>query len=397
MKKHLGLITFVLLMLCMVSAGARGSLAVVQGPQPIPKPGSQLGDLKPLALVNVSLDGIAKPIGSSPTGTSFSTPEFAVPRSVEKILEIRTRDGRSNVRFSRTLPPGVPQGAVQFLQESVSAPNAVGRLRFSACPTCPATIAIAVSASDPSGTVSGQIKLNLTASSGTPSLTSIARNGGTEVRPRFEIHFAAGTFDPTDSQVVATYAGNLKYRLIPDNTSNVAGGSMFVVAERLKAERSIQVFLRNTFGASSSTTVQLPLQQNENNTSFECVNCSTVLGSVSPNDNFSVKHSNGGGFAISGTDEITITPLQTGTTACDQNDFIYSGASASWINGDGAPQSNLGTVSIASQPPANQLLRASQNRVTTSWTLNGLNADRFYQVKFRGINVVGVCSNRVLQ
>ena len=125
---------------------------------------------------------------------------------------------------------------------------------------------------------------------------------------------------------------------------------MFVVAERLKADRNIQVFLRNGYGASSSTAVQLPLQQKENNPSFESVNSSTVFGSVGVNDNFSVKHTNSGAFAINGTDEITITPVQTGTTACDQNDFIYIGASASWINGDGAPQSSLGTVTIASQP-----------------------------------------------
>jgi hypothetical protein len=118
---------------------------------------------------------------------------------------------------------------------------------------------------------------------------------------------------------------------------------------------------------------------------------------VPVNDNFSVKHSNAGALSINGTDTITITPLQTGTTPCDQNDFIYNGASASWITGDGAPVSNVGTVTISSQPPTNQLLRATQNRIATAWSLNPLSVDRFYQVKFRGINVVGVCSNRVLQ
>ena len=394
MKTNFGLITCVALVLWAASAGAGGSLALTQSPQPIPKPGSQLGDLKPIALVNVALDGVAKPIGSAPTGISFSTPEFPVPRTgVEKILEIRTRDGRSSVHFSRTLPAGVPQSAVQFIQDSVSAPNAVGKLRFSGCASCPASITISVSANDPSGTVSGQVKLNLTASTGKPLLTSITRNGGTEVRPRYQISFAAGTFDPTDSDVVATYAGNLKYRLTPEDFTS---GSVFVVAERLKADRNIQVFLRNGYGASSSTAVQLPLQQKENNPSFECVNCSTVLGNVGVNDNFSVKHTNNGFSPIRGTDEITITPVQTGTTACDQNDFIYIGASASWVSGDGVPQNNLGAVSIASQPPANQLLRASQNRITAGWTLNPGNADRFYQVRFKGINVVGVCSKRAL-
>lgn len=393
MKKNLSLLACALL-LCGALVDSAWNLTSAQAPQPIPKPGSQLGDLKPLGLVNVALDGVAKPIGSSPTGLAFSTPEFPVPRSgVEKILEIRTRDGRSKVNFSRSLSPGVPQSAIAFIQESVSAPNAVGKLRFGGCASCPSSITISVSATDPSGTVSGQVKLNLTASTGKPSLTSITRNGGSEVRPRYEIAFAAGTFDPTDSEVVATYAGNLKYRLIPEN---FAAGTMFVVAERLKADRNIQVFLRNAYGASSSTAVQLPLQQKENNPSFECVNCSTVFGSVGVNDNFSVKHTNNGAFAINGTDEIVITAPQTGTTPCDQNDFIYNGASASWINGDGAPQSNFGTVTIASQPPTNQLLRAPNNRITTGWTLNPLNADRFYQVKFRGINVVGVCSKRVL-
>ena len=143
MKKRFGLIGCVALVLCGALAGARGSLALVQSPQPNPKPGSQLGDLKPLGLVSVALDGVAKPIGSSPTGLVSSTPEFPVPRSgVDKILEIRTRDGRSSVHFSRSLPAGVPQSAIAFIQESVSAPNAVGKLRFAGCASCPSSITI---------------------------------------------------------------------------------------------------------------------------------------------------------------------------------------------------------------------------------------------------------------
>ena len=383
--------------LTLLLVGTGGSTAAGQSPQP--GPGSQLPNLKPLGLVNVALDGVAKPIGSSPSGTIVSTPEFSVPRDgIEKVLEIRTRDGRSNVRFTRTISVGTSQNAVQFIQESVAAPNAVGKLRYSGCATClGGSIIVTVKAEDPSGTVSGQVKLNLTASNGAPSLNSITRNGGTDARPRYEIKFAKGTFDPTDSQVIATYAGNLKYRLIPETSSNFAGGSMFVVAERLKAERNIQVFLRNSYGASSSSTVTLPLQAREDNPPFECVNCSTTLGNVTVHDTFTVKHSNGGGFAINGTDQITITPLQSAPAACDQPDFIYKGARVAWISNDGGPTANVGTVSISSQPPVNQVLRTTQNRINTTYSLNGLNTDRFYQVVFAGVDVVGVCSNRVVQ
>ena len=172
---------------------------------------------------------------------------------------------------------------------------------------------------------------------------------------------------------------------------------MFVVAERLKADRNVQIFLRNSYGSSSTSSISLPLQTKENNPPFECVNCSAQFpSSGTVHDNFSVKHTSGA-ITINGTDEITITPLQTGTTPCNQPDFIYKGAQAAWITADGGPTANVGSVSISSQPPLNQVLRSTQNRINTTYSLNGLNGERFYQVVFAGVDVVGVCSNRVIQ
>lgn len=384
--------------LALLFVGTGGGIAVAQSPQP--QPGSQLPNLRPLAFVNVSLDGVAKPIGSSPTGIQF-TPGFLIPRAgVSKTLEFKTKDGRSSVRFSHSLPSGVSANAFTWQQTSVAAPNAVGRLNYTGCQNCPASITISVKAEDPSGVVSGTVKLNLTASTRKPEVNSIKRSGGTEREPRYEIRFAAGTFNLQDSEAVATYAGNLKYRLLPESGGSISSESIFVVIPRLKASRAVQVFLRNPYGTSGTTNVELPIQAVENGPGqFNCVNCSTVFGEAKIHDEYSVKHTNPGALEASGTDEITITPLRSGNTPCDQPDFIYHTALVKWIedNGFSGNSAEQGTVSVSAQPPVDQLLRSPQNKVRIAWKLKPFKVDRYYQVMFGVIDVVGVCQNRVVQ
>lgn len=398
MKKHFRLIACVGLLLSGVCAAAYPTLA--QSPQPNPPPGSQLPNLKPLALVNVSLDGVARPIGSSPTGIQF-TPEFSVSRTgSSKTFEVKTKDGRSSVQFSHTLPSGVSASAFTWQQTNVSAPNAIGRLNFTGCQNCPASFAISIKAEDSSGVVSGTVKLNLTASTGKPAVNSIKRSGGTEIEPRYEIRFVAGSFNLNDSEAVATYAGNLKYRLLPESGGSILSESVFVVIPRLNASRAVQVFLRNPYGTSGTTNIELPIQAVENGPGqFNCVDCSTVFGEAKIHDEYSVKHTSPGVLEASGIDEIDITPKRSGTTPCDEPDFIYHTALVKWIesNGYSGNSADQGTVSVAGQPPVDQLLRSPQNRVRIAWKLKPFKPDRFYQVMFGVIDVVGVCQNRVIQ
>jgi hypothetical protein len=372
-----------------------GIVCAAQTPAPNTQPHLSL---VPVVLVSVGADGIAKPF-SSPTGVSFPTPEFFVPRNGTKVFDITTSGGNVSVRFTNTVPAGIPANAFEWVQQSAPAPNANGKLRYNGCTTCPASFVLGVGASS-SNTVSGTIKLNLTASTGKPQITSIARNGGTEVRPRFEIRFAAGTFDPSDSEVMGTYADNLKYRLTTATGSNFAGGSMFVVIPRLKAARNVQVFLRNSYGASSSLNVQLPVQQVENGPlQFNCINCSTVFGEANIHDEYSVKHNNSGILDVNGTDELVISPKRAGVTPCDEPDFIYHTALVRWIRADGysGDTAEQGTVAITGHPPIDQLLRSPQNKIQVAWMLKALKGERWYQVMFGVIDVVGVCPNRVVQ
>jgi hypothetical protein len=215
-----------------------------------------------------------------------------------------------------------------------------------------------------------------------------------------EIKFAVGTFDPSDSLVIGTYAGNLKYRLIPETSSNFAGGSMFAVIPRLKASRNVQVLLRNPYGPGNSVNVELPIQQVENGPlQFNCVNCSTVFGDANIHDEYSVKHINLGPADATGTDEIAITPKRSGVTPCDEPDFIYHTALVRWIRDDGysGDSAEQGTAVVAGHPPTDQLLRSTQNKIQISWMLKALKGERWYQVMFGVIDVVGVCPNRVVQ
>ena len=383
-------LVFVILLTCVV-CGA-------QTPQPQPQPNVPHLSLVPLTLVSVGLDDVSKPF-SSPTGVAFPTPEFFVPRNGTKTLDFITSGGNVNVNFSDSVASGVPASAFEWVQQRVPAGNAVGHLKYNGCASCPASFTLSVTAAS-NNTVTGLVKLNVTASSGKPQLTSINRSGGTEVRPRFEIKFAAGTFDPSDSEAIANYGSSLKYRLIPEAASNFANGSMLVVIPRLKASRNVQIVLRNHYGSSNTLGVDLPIQQVENGPlQFNCINCSTVFGDANIHDEYSVKHSNIGPLDASGTDEITIAPLRSGQTACDQSDVIYHTALVRWIHDDGysGDTADQGTVTVSSHPPTDQLLRAPQNKIQIAWKLKGFKGERWYQVMFGVIDVVGVCQNRIVQ
>lgn len=56
-----------------------------------------------------------------------------------------------------------------------------------------------------------------------------------------------------------------------------------------------------------------------------------------------------------------------------------------------------GTVSVTGNPPVNSLLRAPNNKVALRYALPELHPDRFYQVLFEGVEIIGVCSDRVVQ
>lgn len=371
-------------------------ICVAQTPQP--KPNMPNLSLVPLTLVSVGLDDVAKPF-SSPTGVAFPTPEFFIPRSGTKTLDFITSGGSVNVDFSNSVPAGASASAFEWVQPRIPAGNAVGHLRYTGCTSCPASITLSVTASS-NNTVHGTVKLNVTASSGKPQITSVNRSGGTEVRPRFEIKFAAGTFDPADSEAIANYGSNFKYRLIPDATSNLASGSLLVVIPRLKASRNVQILLRNPYGSSNAMSVELPVQQVENGPlQFNCINCSTVFGDAHIHDEYSVKHNNIGAFDVNGTDDITIAPVRSGQTPCDEPDVIYHTARVRWIHDDGysGDSDDQGTVAVSSHPTTDQLLRSPQNKIQIAWRLKGFKGERWYQVMFGVIDVVGVCQNRVVQ
>jgi hypothetical protein len=387
-----------------------GSLAVLnysttaQTPQPLP-PGSQLPDLKPPGqFVSVALNGGSpKNLGGSLTGLPTSIPQVEVPRNpidhTAWVLEFRTRDGRGTINFSNTVPFGVPGSAFLWEQNSSPAPGAIGRLHYTGCPVCPASFVIEVTIKDnldfTSAAPKARVQINLAASGGPPRLLNITRDGGDTIRPRFQLTFATRTFSVEYSDVIAVYAGGLKYKLLPQN---VQGETMTVVIERLKPSRSVEVILSNHFGSSSRNT-ELPIQPAENGPGqFNCVSCSLTSGDADIHDEFSIKHTNIGITEASGTDTITITPRQSGTTPCDQLDSIYHTAVMRWIRTDGysGDSDEQGTLRISSQPPVDHVLRSPDNKLRISWTLKPLKGDRFYQVMFGVIDVVGVCSNRLV-
>ena len=364
--------------------------------------------LIPLTIVNIGSGEIAAPV-SSPTGAPRPLPEFFLPRSGSKEITVTTSGGNLKVNFFNSVPAGVPASAFQWEQATLPAGNAVGRLRYNGCASCPASFTLEITAAS-NTTVHASAKITLTASTGRPVMNSITANGGDNIEPRFEIRFQTGTFDPTDSQVVGTYASGLRYRLIPDQNSQFANGRMNVIVPRLEVDRAVKVALVNPYGPSGSTGVTLPQEGVIENPVFEQVNASGEFPNAARvGDTFSVKHTNNGLLDQSGTDEIAIQTL-TSSSTCNQRDFIYQSARVSWLGTEihapvggnitsqipDQPTTEPGPISITSQPTSNALLRSSNNKIRVNWTLKARFGDVFYQVLYRGVEVVGVCTDRVI-
>jgi hypothetical protein len=263
-----------------------------------------------------------------------------------------------------------------------------------------------VTATDGFNSGGAQVRLELTYSTAVPNVISIARTPGdtNTIEPRFDIRFDPATFDSRDSQLVGIYSGGLRYRLISQPIQSLGGGNVRVVVPRLKLDRGVQIALINPFG-QTTRNIQLPVQPLEGTPAFECINCSSSCVNcsgtftVSVGDNYSISHNHWTALGVSGNDTISITPLQSGNTPCDQQDFIYTGSRISILDASGStnpPVSSPGTVRITSQPQTNSPLRSSDNRIRVEWSKPGLVSDWWYQVAIKGARVVGVCSNRVV-
>src|ERR1700681_2573780 len=136
------------LIVVMIFVGNLGMLSgavLTQTPQP--QPINQLPKLSlvPLVIVNVGLDNQAQPI-SSPTGASRPAVEFLLPRNGTKEFSVTTSGGNISVRFSNSVPAGVSAGAFEWVQSEVPAGNAIGRLRYSGCPSCPSSFTLDIGA-----------------------------------------------------------------------------------------------------------------------------------------------------------------------------------------------------------------------------------------------------------
>ena len=381
-----------------LSFGVRVNKVAAQVPnQPTTNIPNNLPNLSlvPLVIVNIGSGELAFPV-SSPTGAPRQIPEFFLPRSGSKEITVTTSGGNLKVNFFNSVPPGVPATAFQWQQTTLPAGNAVGRLEYSGCASCPSSFTLEVTAAS-NDTVHASAKITLTASGGRPTVNSVTTNGGDNVEPRFEIRFQGGTFDPSDSQVVGTYASGLKYRLIPDANSSFADGRMNVIIPRLEVDRTVRVSLVNPYGHSDITNVTLAREGSIENPVFEQVNASGEFpNGARIGDTFSVRHTNNGILDVSGTDDIPIHPLAT-SSSCNQRDYIFQGASVSWLDDHNQPVTTPGPLTIANQPPTNELLRSSVfNKIRVNWTLKARFGDVFYQVLYRGVEVVGVCSDRVI-
>jgi len=365
--------------------------------------------LIPLTIVNIGSGEIAAPV-SSPTGAPRPLPEFFLPRSDSKEITVTTSGGNLKVNFFNSVPAGVPASAFQWEQATLPAGNAVGRLRYNGCASCPASFTLEITAAS-NTTVHASAKITLTASTGRPAMNSITANGGDNIEPRFEIRFQRGTFDPSDSQIVGTYASGLKYRLIPESNSQFTDGRMNVIVPRLEVDRAVKVALVNPYGRSDTTGVTLPQEGIIENPVFEQVNSSGEFpNAASIGDTFSVKHTNNGLLDVSDSDDIPIHPLAT-ASSCNQRDYIFQSARVSWLGGEvhvsgsgsvtsqvpDQPVTTPGPITITSQPTPNSLLRSPNNKIRVNWTLKARFGDVFYQVLYRGVEVVGVCNDRVIR
>jgi hypothetical protein len=185
---------------------------------------------------------------------------------------------------------------------------------------------------------------------------------------------------------------------------------MNVIVPRLEVDRAVKVALVNPYGRSDTTGVTLPQEGIIENPVFEQVNSSGEFpNAASIGDTFSVKHTNNGLLDVSGSDDIPIHPLAT-TSSCNQRDYIFQSARVSWLGGEvhvsgsgsvtsqvpDQPVTTPGPITITSQPTPNSLLRSPNNKIRVNWTLKARFGDVFYQVLYRGVEVVGVCSDRVI-
>jgi hypothetical protein len=408
MKLFLITIGSVLFLMPVVRTSVIGNLALAQEPTTRVNNVPKLS-LTPLVILNVGSGEIAAPV-SSPTGAPRPVPEFFLPRNSSKEITVTTSGGNVSVRFSNSVPPGIPAAALQWEQSSVPAGNAVGHLKYNGCSSCPASFTLEITAAS-NEVVHVSVKLKLTASSARPVVSGVTANGGDNVEPRFEIRVPRGAgFDLSDTQIIGTYASGLRYRLIPESNS-IADGQIGVTIPRLEVDRTVKVALVNPYGSSSSTNVTLPQEGIIENPVFEQVNASGEFPDPAHiGDTFSVKHTNNGLLDASGADDIPIQPLAS-SSACNRRDYIFQSARVSWLAdeihvpvGSGTPTSTVpdqpvttpGPISIASQPPVNAFLRSPNNKIRVNWTLKARFGDVFYQVLYRGVEVVGVCSDRVV-
>ena len=381
-----------------------------QEPQPVtPANNVPRLSLVPLAIVNVGSGEIAAPV-SSPTGASRTSPEFFLPRNGQKEITVTTSGGNVSVRFSNSVPPGVSANAFQWTQTTVPAGNAVGHLKYDGCASCPASFTLEITASS-NDTVHVSVKINLTASKSKPEITRITLTEVSPLEPRFRIDFPAGTCDQSDTEVIGVYAGNLTIRLDPvASFTNFSAGQVSVIVPRLKLERGVQVYMRNPYGVSAHSTIELPKQSTED-PDFGCANCGpppppegAQTKAITPGTPYMGTHINIGPIAVSGTDELSVqnivkgtdTAINSGPTPCGGQDFIYTGVKATWIEEHGHPSTAPGSISISGQPPLNAPLRRPNTNVRMAWTLNAFQGTRIYQVVTKGAVVEGVCNDRVI-
>ncbi|HSP62981.1 MAG TPA: hypothetical protein VLQ90_08380, partial [Pyrinomonadaceae bacterium] len=182
------------------NSGIPGNEAIAQKPQPTKPNNVPELSLVPLVILSVGLGNVSQPIGS-PLGGPRPALEFLLPRFVPRggsEFSVITSGGNVTVHFSDGVPAGVPASAFEWEQIEVPAGNAVGRLRYKGCSSCPASFTIDIGASSRES-VHTAVKINLTTSTGRPALTSIAPDGDdADGQPRFEIKFEGTTFDPAD-------------------------------------------------------------------------------------------------------------------------------------------------------------------------------------------------------
>src|SRR5260370_657215 len=101
--------------------GIFGNAVMAQNPQPPPTKVNPIPKLSlvPLVILNVGLDNVAQAV-FSPTGASRPASEFLVPRNGSKEFTVTTSGGGDpTVRFSDSVPAGVPATAFQWEQDAV--------------------------------------------------------------------------------------------------------------------------------------------------------------------------------------------------------------------------------------------------------------------------------------